>query len=189
MVQSTGMRLQALLIFPFRCPWRLALASCLLPRDPQMAAPAPSLSSRRQKGDKAKGKRAKSFLLAKVCLLLPKRNPPQEPSLTCHWLEVNNMANSSCKGGWEIKGTSLQLMQQREAITKGLVVSATLSLWGLGFLSLWLHIYPSLLSLKAGFVPPNTRQEMAIPALELHQTLSSRTTNDLCDIPESTSKH
>lgn len=136
MVQSTGMRLQSLLIFPFRCPWRLALASCLLPRDPQMAAPAPSLSSRRQKGDKAKGKRAKSFLLAKVCLLLPKRNPPQEPSLTCYWSEVNNMANSSCKGGWEIKGTSLQLMQQREAITKALVVSATLSLWGLGFLSL-----------------------------------------------------
>lgn len=81
-VQSTGMRPpQALLIFPFRCPWRLASASCLLPRDPQMAAPAPGLRSRRQIGDKAKGKRAESFLLAKVCLLLPKRNPPQGPSL------------------------------------------------------------------------------------------------------------
>lgn len=85
---------------------RRPLACCLTL--PKMAAPAPSPSSRDEKGDKAKGQRAKYSFLVETCLLLQKVSPPHGPWLTGHWPELNNMASSSCKGGCAIKAFRLQ---------------------------------------------------------------------------------
>lgn len=85
-------------------------ACCLM--TPKMVAPALSLSSRDEKGDKAKGQRAKCSLLVKTCLLLQKLSPPHGPSPTCCCLGLNHMASSSCKGaGVAIKGFRLQSVQ------------------------------------------------------------------------------
>ena len=101
----------------------------------KMAAAAPSLSSRDEKGDKAKGQRAKYSFLVETCLLLQKVSLPHGPWLTGHWPELNNMASSSCKGGCAIKAFRLQPIRWRKAMTGGLVVSVSLSLWESWFLA------------------------------------------------------
>lgn len=149
---------------------------------PKMADPAPRLSSRRRRAAKAKGRRAKSSLLVKTCLLFQKRSPSQ-----CHWAGRNHMASSSCKGNQVF---SLQLTQYREARTKGRVVSAALYPWGS-----WFLVSPCCMSTPAF---PLGRLALYLQTQEgkwppqpwnCMKTLSSSTTNDWLSSQSPTSKH